>query len=751
MGPGVDPGNVKSSRRNGLTGRVTAKARPRRARTVGAVAVLAAAGVVPAGSAAGASPTYVATASCRLGGGWESTAGGTVAAFGGTRALGSVGVPLARPVVAMAATPDCGGYWLTASDGGVFAFGDARFYGSTGAVPLARPVVAMAATPDGRGYWLAASDGGVFAFGDARFYGSTGGVRLVRPVVAMASTPDGRGYWLAASDGGVFGFGDARFHGSTGGVALARPVMGMVPTRDGGGYWLVAADGGVFSFGDARFAGSLGGRPGVTLAGAVPAGDGYELIQSDGAVASFTPAVSATGVPGRSGSGSTSNRAHSSPTTVPTTTTSTVPTTTTTVPVTTTTTVPVTTTATVPVTTTTVAPTTTTTVAGPPAMTLGVMEADPQWMSADQAAGVREAMINIDWSQWQPQAGVTDSTYVAQQVATADQYRANGWTVAVDIGLQAPPAWALALTDGQLVDQNGNPSGSADYEYSAAVRHAASAYIASVVAAMGPVSSYRIGLGGAGEMMYPDAPNNQWWAYSASAQHGGADLPAGLAPSPMPGWLPGASTWGGATVTSGQVASWYGWYYGALVNALAWEINSFRAAGYAGGLQLLMPGDGAVPALYNQQLAADLAPSAADAYHTMNTGTVWWRLLPDLASQVSLANTSVDITSVYDGSGSPRGNACSATDGSTALASADPWQSGWSDTRWLTYLAHRQGLPVMGENPGNTAPADVSPTISLARSCGLTGLQWAWDYQLHSGSSTVASLSQLATAWSASA
>jgi hypothetical protein len=368
-------------------------------------------------------------------------------------------------------------------------------------------------------------------------------------------------------------------------------------------------------------------------------------------------------------------------------------------------------------------------------------------MVSDHAAGITEAMMNIDWSRWEPLPGVVNASYVSQQVSTANQYRANGWTVAVDIGLQSPPSWVLALPNGQLIDQNGQPSGSADYEYSQAVRTAAATYILQVVAAMGPVASYRIGVGSAGEMMYPEAPANQWWGFSEDAQHGGLDLPAGVPSTPMPGWVPGTTTWDGANVTGAEVSSWYGWYYGALVNTLAWEIRAFRTAGFGGELQLLLAGDGALPEIYDQRLAADLAPIPTDEFHTMNTGVVFWKMLPDLAAEVSLANAVVDITGVYDGTGTPRGNACEASDSAVSLAQADPWNSHWSDTRWVSYLSRAEGLTVMGENPGNTLATDVSGTINLARGCGLTALQWAWDWQLHGTDPSIAQLPQLAAAW----
>ena len=231
-------------------------------------------------------------------GGWQTSANGSVWAFGGTVPYGSMTAQLHDPVVGMAATPDGRGYWLVASDGGVFTMGDAGFYGSLGDTHLNRPIVGMASTPDGRGYWLVASDGGIFTGGDAAFYGSLGDTHLNRPIVGMASTPDGRGYWLVASDGGIFTGGDAAFYGSLGGTHLNRPIVGMASTPDGRGYWLVASDGGIFTFGDAGFYGSEGGAAAPrTIVGMepMPDGRGYWIDANDGAIYAFGDAPSISG------------------------------------------------------------------------------------------------------------------------------------------------------------------------------------------------------------------------------------------------------------------------------------------------------------------------------------------------------------------------------------------------------------------------------------------------------------------------
>ena len=272
---------------------------------VGAVAVIvttvltfvtppSAAGSGPSATALTSQGAYIGTVAAVVfspkGGGWEASANGSVASFGGATSFGSLTGHLNRPIVGMAATRDGHGYWLVASDGGIFAFGDAHFYGSTGSIHLNKPIVGMAATPDGHGYWLVASDGGIFTAGDAGYYGSLAHIHLNRPIVGMAATPDGHGYWLVASDGGIFTVGDAGYDGSLANIHLNRPIVGMAATSDGHGYWLVASDGGVFNVGDAGFYGS-GVQQGIgdPVIGMISSsnGHGYCLFRQDGAGYAF--------------------------------------------------------------------------------------------------------------------------------------------------------------------------------------------------------------------------------------------------------------------------------------------------------------------------------------------------------------------------------------------------------------------------------------------------------------------------------
>ena len=376
-----------------------------------------------------------------------------------------------------------------------------------------------------------------------------------------------------------------------------------------------------------------------------------------------------------------------------------------------------------------------------PTPLFGVLNAQEQDLPADTNAGLRLAMVNIGWNLWEPNQGGFSASYMQQQVAKVKSYQRDGWTVAVDVGLQFPPAWALTLPAGDLTSQTGSLSGTADFEFSEPERLAASAYITSVVGALPNIRYYRIGLSQYGELLYPAAPADQWWSFNTTAQGTALGLPPGVTSTPLPGWIPGTPTWNGKDVTPAMVTTWYNWYLGALINAHDWEITSFREAGYSGYLQYVTPGTGAIPYFYNARLANDLAAEAYDPFNTLNTGAVWWRVFAALPHK----NAVVDISSVDDGSGSPANNGCTPSDSAVRYRTSPNLIINWSDTRWLTYLAQSNNMPVMGENAGDTSATSLPTVMNLTGSCHLIALQWAFDSDLSSPSSYI-TLSQYAQA-----
>lgn len=366
-----------------------------------------------------------------------------------------------------------------------------------------------------------------------------------------------------------------------------------------------------------------------------------------------------------------------------------------------------------------------------PALVMGVLLADPRHLAADAEAGVRLAVLELRWDSWQPRPGNVDSGYRSERRRTADAYRAAGYRVAVDVGLQHPPDWVLQLPSGQLRAQDGRLSGSANLFFSRHVQAAAATYMADAVQAMGEVWSYRAGLSQEGEALYPRTPQGEWWAFDEAAQGQALqDLPAGRGATPLPGWVPGTALWRGREVRPEEVEAWYDWYVTASIAAHTWQVQAYRDAGFSGVVALVLPGVGVRPRELQARLADRLAVPTDDVYQTLNRAAVWYRLLADLPDRGTLA---VDVSSVYDGSGSPRGNSCHSDDDAVDYLTEDVIGT-WSSTRWLSYLARRLGYrTVIGESTGDNSAADLAAAVRLSQQCRLTALQWAWDYQLHDG------------------
>jgi len=229
------------------------------------------------------------------------------------------------------------------------------------------------------------------------------------------------------------------------------------------------------------------------------------------------------------------------------------------------------------------------------------------------------------------------------------------------------------------------------------------------------IEQYRVGLSASGEFLLGPTSNlnNSWWAFDAIALGKAPGLPSGVTTNPLIGWIPGSSTYQNKPITQEQVQTCY------------------RNAGWKGIIQLVAPGTGATPTVYNQRIAANLSDVNYDGYHTMNTVAVWHLVFAKFSNT---SNVIIDISSVYDNSGTPKGNHCDPNDVKVSMSQADPWVSQWSSTRWISYLAHinhYQGLT--GENPGSNSPSDMDAVFPLAYSCNLTSLMWAFDTQLYSG------------------
>jgi hypothetical protein len=376
----------------------------------------------------------------------------------------------------------------------------------------------------------------------------------------------------------------------------------------------------------------------------------------------------------------------------------------------------------------------------------GTLVSDSTKAAGEYTAGLRVEEMEIAWANYEPSDGVfsnvtSSGSYAYQAKQHLQAFQAAGMKVILGIGLQYPPAWVFSYANSHYVNQFGGQATSVNLIFNATLRAKAAAYIARVNQDLGLNNFWavRVGSGGWIETLYPDESadgmhTNGYWGYDANAQGTGGNLPSTVPANPFPGWKPGQTTYNGQPFSTAQVSTWIHWYLGALMDAVNWQIQTYRSLGYNGFIHVLMPGLGARPDEWTNAINGYLG-GAGDTNLNMGRGAVWFQDMPMINPK---QNVVLDIPSVDDSSSFASGgvnNLCQSTDSAVALT--DPRIDYWSSTRELAYLANRNGLPTIGENPAyNPYGAQmISDAATLMQSCKLTGLLWAFDSRFYDGTS----------------
>lgn len=371
-----------------------------------------------------------------------------------------------------------------------------------------------------------------------------------------------------------------------------------------------------------------------------------------------------------------------------------------------------------------------TAVTPPPAGTsypaLGTLGTTPEKASAEYAAGVGTAMMEISWRSWEPQDGVFNASYESYIKSRLALLRASGMKVTLGLGLHFTPDWVRNMPNGRFVNQNGSVSSEANMVFNAAVRAQATQFLDRVgrVLDLSQVDAVRITSGSRSELLFPSG--NTYWAFDANAQNG-ADRPATIAPNPFPGWKPGT-----AGLTAAQAKQWGLWYVDALADAGRWQMQTMRGAGFTGTFQILTPGVG-VYARKIDVLAAQNLPSSP-----LGVGALWDRVYADLYA--ADPNIAAMVSSMADGSGG--NDLCTA--GDRAIPLTDMAVTTWGGTRWISRIADQYGIAKVGENPGYSAASaakytDLSDNGYMATamrqgaSCGFGTVFWAHDNKFWDG------------------
>ena len=163
----------------------------------------------------------------------------------------------------------------------------------------------------------------------------------------------------------------------------------------------------------------------------------------------------------------------------------------------------------------------------------GTLGTQPAHAEEEYAAGVRVAMIELNWSRYEPEQGRFDLSYEGDIRSRVAALRAAGMQITLGLGLHFTPRWVLEQSDSRYVDEDGNRSSQADFTFNAAIRSQAERYLQRAVAVLGAANLWavRISSGGRSEVLYP---NGGYWAFGPGAL-GGPNKPTTVDANPFPG------------------------------------------------------------------------------------------------------------------------------------------------------------------------------------------------------------------------
>jgi hypothetical protein len=363
-----------------------------------------------------------------------------------------------------------------------------------------------------------------------------------------------------------------------------------------------------------------------------------------------------------------------------------------------------------------------------PSIMYGTLDTQTSTAAAEDKAGVTMAMLELNWSSFEPSNGTVSASYVATVKAELAAYQSAGMKVTLGLGMHDTPSWVFSLANSKYVDQKGSTSGEADFVFSQAVRNAAATYL-NLVNQNLPLTSFwaiRLTSGGDAEMLYPGG--GTYWAFNNAALTGNG-LPSGMTPNPFPKWKPGQTG-----LTQAQVDQWVNWYIGGLANVTTWQMTTLSKLGFTGYYETVTPGSGTRPDGLAQTEKNNLSNDG-----TTGVGAVWDRYYGMLYAK---SNVIAYISSVADLSGGD--DLCAAGDDTTPLTS--PVMDSWSATRWISRIAVADQLLIGGENPGYGIPAslnahytdtssagEMADALRQARTCHLAAYYWAHDVHLWDG------------------
>jgi hypothetical protein len=215
------------------------------------------------------------------------------------------------------------------------------------------------------------------------------------------------------------------------------------------------------------------------------------------------------------------------------------------------------------------------------------------------------------------------------------------------------------------------------------------------------------------ELNYPhptyNTRRNSYWAFDALAQGQAPGLPAGMRPSPVPGWTPGTPS-----ANHYAAAQFAHWYMDSLQNYHDWQIDVVRAS-YDGRLLMLYPSWGIRPNQLEGAVERDLDGSTAvERNGETQRGFNFAQFIAGIDDPLVVVYTTwLDADSSAD-------------------HAAD--QRYWSPVHYLASRAqaHPLRLAVWGENTGRGSREMMQRSFDQATRYRLGALVWGFEGDLYS-------------------
>jgi hypothetical protein len=355
----------------------------------------------------------------------------------------------------------------------------------------------------------------------------------------------------------------------------------------------------------------------------------------------------------------------------------------------------------------------------------GTLNSDSTRAQSSLSTGIRTIEFVINWSSYEPQDGLFSQDYITGKQRELQAWLDAGIRPTLSLSLHYTPEWVCGLPGATFRDQfDATTCQPPNMVFSETVRAKIKRTIQHVAADFGPENFWAVRVqNGAlqGEIGYPTAEGNRFWAYDANAS-GGLDLPRTIPPRPYPDWEPGDDS-----ITTTQVREWFDWYMAALADAQDSQIAEYRRWGFAGPFWLIMPG----ACCHVNEVERYLDGHLGNANQFIGQGSARWYMVRALKEK---ANVGVYTSSLAE-AGSARD---SCQPGDASLSERDPVVDGFGAGRWTGFIAKEFGLLAAGENPDPSHSADYGVSMMdaaarIAHSCGYVAMYWAHEDELYSG------------------